>query len=59
VSGFSRTINFRPNSAGSTASAPSGIGAPVITRTASPARTDPSNGRPGIESPITVSDRRL
>ena len=39
--------------------APRGIGAPVMMRTASPADTAPSNGRPGIESPMTVSGRRL
>jgi hypothetical protein len=47
------------NSAGSTASAPRGTGAPVITRTACPADTVPSKGRPGIESPITASGSRL
>src|SRR6516225_4765049 len=47
------------HSAGSTASVPGGIGAPVITRTAWPSKTDPSNGRPGIESPITTIGRTL
>ena len=47
------------DSAGSTASAPRGIGAPVITRTASPAATEPSNGQPGIESPITFNGSLL
>ena len=36
------------------ASAPSGIGAPVKMRTASPGPTAPSKARPAADSPITV-----
>jgi hypothetical protein len=47
------------HSAGSTASAPAGIGAPVMMRTAWPRMTLPLNGAAGSESPITVSGIRL
>ena len=40
-------------SAITTASAPSGSGAPVMMRTAWPAATRPSNARPGSATPIT------
>ena len=42
-------------SAFTTASAPSGIGAPVMMRTACPRSTRPSKGEPGNERPTTSS----
>ena len=47
------------HSAGSTASLPAGIGAPVMMRTASPRPIVRSNGDPGNASPTTVSAIRL
>ena len=47
------------HSAGSTASLPAGMGAPVMMRTAAPGRQCAPNGDPGSESPATASGTRL
>ena len=47
------------NSAGSTASLPAGIGAPVMMRTASPRESERANGDPGSASPMTFNAIRL
>ena len=46
-------------SAITTASAPSGSGAPVMMRTASPAPTAPAKGRPGSDSPTSAQRQRV
>ena len=47
------------HSAGSTASQPAGMGAPVMMRTALPGRQRAPKGEPGSASPTTVSGTRL
>ena len=49
-----RSPSRRTSSWMTIASAPSGIGAPVKMRTASPGPTAPLKARPAADSPITV-----
>ena len=53
--GLAASTATSTDSAGSTASAPEGIGAPVMMRTASPRAIVRVNGEPGSASPTTFS----
>ncbi len=54
-----RSTATSTDSAGSTESAPAGIGAPVMMRTAMPRAIVPVNGEPGRASPTTIRGMRL